>query len=284
MALDVFIVNYHSENETVNCVRSILATSLSRYSPSFHIADNGSSVDWTLLGMPPQVSVYRNPSNLGFGKAVNNLCRRTQAPLFIVVNPDSLFLEGPWSELLSFMEEHPTVGILGPKILNGDGSVQGSARSFPSLSTVLFGRTSPLTRRFPRNRFSRKNIVNLERDDLGPRVVDWVSGACMIIRRAAFQSVSGFDEGFFLFWEDADLCARMKNAGWQTVYHPASSVIHYVGVSRRHQRLSAHTHFHRSAFRLFCKHHPQCSGVLAPFVALGLAAHFSVSLLWDRRL
>ncbi len=282
MSLDVFIVNYHSEMETVNCVRSLLGTSLRVFGPRFHIADNGSSRDWKTLDLPSTTKIYRLPTNVGFGKAVNLLSRMSTAPYFILVNPDSLFLEGPWPDLFHFLEKTPDVGIVGPRILDPDGSVQGSARSFPSLSTVLFGRSSPLTRRFPNNRFSKRNVLHLNGDDSQPRLVDWVSGACMMIRQSAFKALGGFDERFFLFWEDTDLCARMKKAGWHIVYHPALSIIHHVGTSRGHAPLQSRLHFHRSAFRLFCKHYPRLSGLLAPAVALTLAAHFVLSPLWNR--
>jgi GT2 family glycosyltransferase len=163
------------------------------------------------------------------------------------------------------MRAHPGVGAAGPRIHNADGTLQPTARKFPDFTTGIAGRSSWLTRVLPKNPLSRHNLLGREDADEALDV-DWVSGACLIARRDAFESIGGMDEGFFLYWEDADFCRRLHHAGWRIVYLPAATITHVGGRSSRHSKHASLEAFHRSAFRLYWKHASSPARLLAPLV------------------
>ena len=169
------------------------------------------------------------------------------------------------------------VGIVGPLVREPDASVQASARRFPNVTTGFAGRTSWLSRVWPTNRLTRRNLLTREvlRD---PVEVDWVSGACMMVRRTAFEAVGGMDEQFFLYWEDADLCFRLKREGWLTVYNPLVSVTHLTGRSSSRARRESLIAFHRSAFRYFRKHSGLAARAATPLVFLALQTRLFLKL------
>ncbi|MBZ4659095.1 MAG: glycosyl transferase family 2 [Desulfacinum sp.] len=282
LKVDVIVVNYYSEDHTSQCIRSILGTSLAAHDLRFHIEDNGSAAPFDLSVNGNDVRVHKNKTNVGFARAVNAAARRSDAPFILLANPDTRFCDGPWDELLQYMNAVPSVGVLGPLVLNIDGSLQGSARAFPSPSTLLFGRKSPLRHWFPKSRFALKNVLDSQRRRAEPMEVDWVSGACMMIRRAAFEAVGGFDERYFLFWEDADLCFRLRQLGWRTVHHPAASVVHLIGASRRRRRWTSQLLFHQSAYRFFLRLHADPGPLLRGAVLCALGFHLLISFLWDK--
>jgi hypothetical protein len=220
--------------------------------------------------MFPEVVLSKSARNVGFARAVNNGLRQGRAPYILLVNPDSLVGDGLFEAALKYMEENPGVGILGPKILNADGSTQTSARSFPNAFTGLFGRSSVLSRLFPHNPLSRRNMLTMASDGVTPMQVDWVSGACMVVRRQAFEDVGPMDERFFMYWEDADWCRRMWRKGWKVVYFPVSEVIHYAGESSSEEPVRSAYEFHRSSFKLFNKHGRLAYRLMSPLVAFGL--------------
>jgi GT2 family glycosyltransferase len=168
------------------------------------------------------------------------------------------------------LDRHPDVGVVGPRITNLDGTVQASARRFPDFTTAIAGRSSWLTRVLPRNPLSRHNLPALDVQSGEPVDVDWVSGACMMVRRAAFDQVGGMDEGFFLYWEDADFCRRLEDAGWRTTYWPAVSVLHAGAGSSRYAIDASLVAFHQSACRLYRKHARGPARLLTPFVRVAL--------------
>jgi hypothetical protein len=162
-------------------------------------------------------------------------------------------------------------------VREADGSVQASARRFPNATTGLAGRTSWLSRVWPTNRWTRRNLV--AREVLHePLEVDWVSGACMMVERGAFESVGGMDEQFFLYWEDADLCFRLKGAGWLTVYNPVGGITHLTSRSSVLARKQSLVAFHRSAYRYFRKHGGSLALAAAPLVFLALHARLLLKL------
>ena len=151
---------------------------------------------------------------------------------------------------MAVLDARPDCAIVGPRILNPDGSVQGSARGDPDMFTGLFGRTALLGRLVPFLSIAKRNVVAEEAIRSGEKsvVVDWLSGACMLARRTALEQVGGFDERFFLHWEDADLCRRLRASGHHVRYVPAATAIHRVGQSSRTARTFAIRAFHRSAY------------------------------------
>jgi len=163
------------------------------------------------------------------------------------------------------------VGVLGPAVMNGDGSLQGSARSYPSPLTAVFGRSSILSKWFPNNPLTSQNLLTTRSDGHTPMEVDWVSGACMLVRRRAMAEVGLLDERFFMYWEDADWCRRFWDREWKVVYFPRVSIVHYVGVSSTKNPFRSALEFHKSSYRLFGKYaHPSLLP-LKPLVIGGLS-------------
>jgi hypothetical protein len=216
-------------------------------------------------------------SNPGFAAGVNRGARDARGKYLLLLNPDCIVEQDVAHTLATWLDEHPRVGAAGPLVREHDGSVQASARRFPDMTTGFAGRTSWLSRVWPRNRWTRRNLVT--RDVLpGPIEVDWVSGACMMVRRTAFESVGGMDEQFFLYWEDADLCFRLKRAGWSTIYNPVVAVTHLTGSSSALARKQALIAFHHSAYRYFRKHGGRVARAAAPAVFLVLQARLLLKL------
>lgn len=199
----------------------------------------------------------------------------------MLINPDVRIRGVDSRLLLNWLESQPDVGILGPLVLNPDGTVQGSARGFPTGLTGLFGRSSLLSRFFPNNSITRKNVMTWKTDPSSVLDVDWVSGACMIVRREAIEDVGSLDERFFMYWEDADWCRRMWRKKWRVVYYTDFSVIHYAGKSSRSSPMKSLIYFHKSAYYLLLKHSGWPVWVFSPFILLGLSARLAFCLLRD---
>ncbi|MEW5910692.1 MAG: glycosyltransferase, partial [Thermodesulfobacteriota bacterium] len=151
-----------------------------------------------------------------------------------------------------------------------DGKVQGSARSFPTPLTAFFGRKSLFTRLFPNNPITTSNVLTTRSDGITPMEVDWVSGACMVVNKKAVDQVGLLDERFFIYWEDADWCRRMWDAGWKIVYFPGSCVVHYVGVSSDQLLIRSQYEFHKSVYLLFDKYNRPSSWFMKAFIIFGL--------------
>lgn len=202
----------------------------------------------------PGVRFIRNATNVGFGCAVNQGVRVTTAPLVLLMNPDCTIQAGAADVLAGVLRRHPDCAIVGPKILDPDGGVQGSARGDPDMLTGVFGRTSLVRRLLPDSTLSKRNVVDASQAVEGSVIVDWVSGACMLARRSAIEGVGGFDERYFLYWEDADLCRRLRAAGFHVRYAPAAVAVHQVGRSSATARAASIRAFHESAYLYYATH------------------------------
>lgn len=278
--VSILIVNYRSYDELGSCLRS-----LRQYEPEADVV----VVDWAsdadaverLRTTHPEARWQAESGNRGFGAGVNLAARLTTAPWLLLLNPDATVEPGLTDTLIASASADPRVAVVGPRILDADGSIQASARRFPGASAVLGGRSTWLTRIWPGNPLSRFNLLATEMHDV--RTVDWVSGACMLIRREAFDSVGGFDEGYFLYWEDADLCRRLETAGWRTVYDPGAQVHHSAARSSRHARARSLVAFHRSVFRYYWKHTGLLWHLGAPLVWLALQLRLGLALVTAAR-
>ncbi len=283
--VDIVIVTYKCYDDLERCIASIHDDSASQaFIQDIFVVDNATSHSY--WNNAPElfdgVTVIKNDQNVGFACGANIGMRKGSAPYILLLNPATMIHRNMIVHSAAFMEQHPKVGIMGPKILNEDGSVQGSARGFPDYSTLLFGRASPLNRIFPNNRWRRKNMpyfwVSGDEEDF--HQVDWISGAAAVIRRDAIQEVGYFDERFFMYWEDADLCQRMRMSGWDVVYHAGSQVTHLVAVCTGQNFIINEARFHKSAFLLEQKQKRNRWLGYPIIVAVALEFHFAFRLLW----
>ena len=271
MDVDIVIVNYKSEDCLPKCLDSI-HRSLNGITAVVRIQNNDPHAD--LKEFPrlfPDVLITNNKQNIGFGAAVNRALRQSHAPYVLILNPDTTLDDRFFEDVLRFLENHPDVGVLGPRIFDLHGKVQGSARSFPTPLTAFFGRSTTLSRLFPNNPLTRSNILNFQMKDDSPMEVDWVSGACMMARTRAVESVGLFDQRFFMYWEDADWCKRMWENGWKVVYYPQASVVHLGGKSSSQRVYRSILDFHKSSFLFFLKHSRGIDRLLLGVAYFGLS-------------
>lgn len=288
--IDIIIINHNSTGHLIHCLQSI-RKAVNGYRLSVFVQDNASSDHIASLSgygrasFPEDMFLTVNTHNLGFARAVNQALAQGNGKYAVLLNPDTRLTSAFFESTFQFMETHPDVGILGPRILNSDGSLQNSARAFPNPLTALFGRTAVLSRLFPDNPLTRRNLVSLCSDGKTEMEADWVSGACMVVRREAIATVGPMDERFFMYWEDADWCRRMWQKGWRVVYFPEVAVFHEVGGSSRNSACRSALEFHKSVYRLFEKYAMPPLSFLKPFVIAGLSLRLSIILLthWINR-
>jgi GT2 family glycosyltransferase len=227
-----------------------------------------------------RVTYLPRRENPGFAAGVNYAARHAGPGPLLLLNPDCQIAAPVVAPLVDVLAAHPEAGVVGGLIREEDGALQHSARGFPDITTPLGGRTSWLSRVVPDNPLTRRNLKARAADGVVP--VDWVSGAFTLIRREAFDQVRGFDEGFFLYWEDADFCRRAADAGWVTLYAPVAEAVHLTARASRHAPMQSLRAFHRSAFRYYWKHSTRVGRLLSPAVALGLAGRFALRALTHR--
>jgi hypothetical protein len=238
MDLTVSIVNYNTKEFLLNCLQS-LYEGTDEISFEVFIIDNNSIDDTIEMTKEkfPQIKLICNSTNVGFSKANNQAIQQGSGRYILLLNPDTKVLKGTLEKMVVFLDGNPQVGVLGCKILNPDGSLQISTFGFPSLIKEFFNITS-LGNLVPPNAFFRKllgkhlskifkNTLTRYWDHDQSRDVDYVMGACFMIRRNAIDQVGLLDENFFMYVEDAEWCFRFKKSGWQIRYEPNMSVIHY---------------------------------------------------------
>ncbi|MBC8216570.1 MAG: glycosyltransferase [Candidatus Marinimicrobia bacterium] len=201
----------------------------------------------------PKVIVIKNQDNPGFGKAVNQVSAKANGDYFLILNPDTIVQENTLSVFVDYMEEHSDVGLIGPKIFNSDGTLQPAAkRSFPTMGVAL-PKLLGIAKLFPNSRWaSRYNLTYLNPDET--HQVDAVSGSCMFIRSELYHTLGGFDEQFFMFGEDLDLCYRVKQEGMEVHYVPQTQIIHYKGESVKSAPYDSQYAFHDAMILFFDKH------------------------------
>ena len=256
MDLAAVIVNYRSRDPLLTCLRTLTAD-LAGLAAEIVVVDNspGDGAAEAVAAGHPAVRWLPNRDNVGFARAVNQGIAATGAPVVLLLNPDCEVRPGAVRALLARLGEDPRTGIAAPRIVNPDGSLEYSARSYPDHLTFLFNRYSLLTRLFPGNRWSRRYLLTDWNHDT-PRAVDWVSGACMCVRRRAIDQVGPMDEAFFMFNEDVDWCRRMNLAGWTVTYVPEAVVVHHIGASKGRVAPKVIVSRHAGMIHYFHKHHP----------------------------
>ncbi|HTM57814.1 MAG TPA: glycosyltransferase family 2 protein [Candidatus Udaeobacter sp.] len=255
MDLSTLIVSYRSRDALLECLASLRDAAPGLETETV-VIDNDSRDDVAAAVARefPAARLIENQENVGYARAVNQGIRASSGRYVLVMNPDCELRPAAARRLADYLESHPRSAIAAPRILNPDGSLEYSARSFPDHFTFLFNRYSLLSRLLPGNPWTRRYLLS-DWDHASVRDVDWVSGACMVVRRAAIDEVGGMDEAFFMFNEDVDWCRRMKLGGWAVSYVPDAVCMHHIGASRR---TSARVILarHRGMVHYFHKHHP----------------------------
>jgi GT2 family glycosyltransferase len=218
----------------------------------------------------PWVRLERMRSNLGFAKGHNHAFSVRTASDVFPLNSDTVVHPGALANLLAFARKHPEAGIIGPKLLNTDGSLQFSCRRFPNPVAALF-RNTPIGKLFPNNRFTRDYLMQ-DWDHTRSREVDWVSGAAFYVRGEVLNQIGGFDEEYFMFCEDVDWCWRAWKAGFMVLYFPDSVITHAIGRSTDKVPNRMIGRFHRSMLRFYTKNMlPQRFILWRPFAWCGAA-------------
>lgn len=200
----------------------------------------------------PWVRLMAQDENIGFTRGNNLALAAGQGRCLMLLNPDTVVHGDALAVLVGYLDAHPDVGIVGPRVLNEDGTTQSTRRRFPTRLTALWESTW-LQGYVPR-RVSDRFYVTDQPDD-GTFEVDWVQGCALVARREVYEQVGPLDAGYVMFSEELDWCKRAKNAGWRVVYLGSAQVTHYGGRSTEQVQARKHIHFQQSKLRYFRKYH-----------------------------
>jgi len=260
------VVNYQAGDALTACVASLLADA-SAGTVDVVVVDNGSA-DGSVRALRaafPEVRVVDAGGNVGYATAANRGIAATSAPVVAVCNPDLEVIPGTAAAMIAAFDD-PTVGAVGPRVRNPDGSTYPSARCDPAPIDAAGHAALGLV--WPANPFTRRYRA-LDADPDTARDVDWASGAAVWLRRAAVEAIGGWDEGFFMYLEDVDLGRRLREAGWRVRYEPAGEVVHVQGLSTDRRAARMIVEHHRSSYRYAAKHwHGARRLLLLPAAAL----------------
>jgi hypothetical protein len=254
-ALSIGIVTFQTREFLRECLISIHQFNISKGECEIIVVDNAST-DGTvemIKGGFPQVCVIENLKNRGFSASMNQALRIAHGRFLLLLNPDTLVFPDSLDQLIHFMEQHPEVGICGPKVLNPDGTLQKPCRRGESRPWAVISYFTGLSRLFPKSKFFGEYLLSYLDEDETHEVAG-VSGSCMLIRREVIDQIGLLDERFFAYQEDADYCFRARQAGWKVFYVPTAKIIHYGGVGGSHvQPYRSIIEWHRSYWLYYRK-------------------------------
>lgn len=247
----VAIVSYNTREHLRACLASICADA----PREVIVVDNASSDGSVemLAASFPQVTLLANRANPGYGAAANQAIAGCASPYVLLLNSDTLLRPGALAALSAYLDRSPRAAIVGPRLLNPDGTLQPSCFPFltPLNALLRESKLSELVRRVPLLRERYLPTWSHAR----PRVVPWVLGAALAIRCAAFEAVGGFDESFFMYSEEVDLCYRLRAAGWQVHFAPVTSVVHVGGASTARHRAEMAARVYQSMDHFYRRHY-----------------------------
>ncbi len=255
--ISVVVVNWNASEDLRACLLSLFAAPAPAASFDVWVVDNASTDGSVQMVREqfPNARLIANDANLGFSKANNQALRETTSRYALLLNSDAVIHPGALDALMQWADAHPKAGILGPKVLNPDGSLQLSCRRFPSLGAGFF-RNTYLGRLFPRNKYAADYLM-ADFDHASARPVDWVSGCAMLLRRNLLGNIGLLDEQFFMYCEDVDICERAWRSGWEVVYVPDAVVTHAIGRSSDKNAERMVWEFHRAWLLYDRKRHPR---------------------------
>lgn len=279
----VVIVNYNGGATLTECVRSLLASTVT---VGIIVSDNGSQDDSIAylrasVTDAPQLSIVENEENLGFAKANNVALARCRNDYVLVLNPDCIVEPDTLEHMIEVMEQHPEAGMATCLVVNPDGSEQVGCRRMvptPWRSMVRVLHLHRIIRNQPRFRSFMMADLPLPR---APEPVEAISGAFMFARRAAFEAVGLMDENYFLHCEDLDWCMRFRQAGWKILFVPQVRVMHWKGLSTKAEPMFCEYHKHCGMvrfYRKFFRH--QYPGALMVLVVMAVWLRFFAKTGW----
>jgi GT2 family glycosyltransferase len=258
--LSIIIISFNTRETTLKCLRSVYAH-LDGVAVEVIVVDNASadgSAD-AIAAQFPQVVMIRNPDNAGFGAANNLAMQQAKGENLLLLNSDAFLTPGALPAMLAALHEKPNIGLVGPRLLNADGSLQRSCYRFPSplvawLEALWISAVAPAKSIFG-------DLRTWPHDE--PYQPEWVIGACMMVRRQVYETVGGFDPGFFMYAEETDWQKRIRAAGWEIAFTPAAAVTHLGGASGADDKPKINNYFFSSGDYYYRKHH----GVLGMYSA-----------------
>lgn len=271
--VSVIIVSYNVRELLDACLQSIRhAAEHFDGTVETIVFDNDSRDGTVALLQPrwPDVTWIASDRNLGFGTGCNRGAAAATQDLVLFLNPDTLVREDTFAVMRDFLAAHPEAGATGCKVVNRDGTLQAACkRSFPSPRVAAY-KFLGLGNLFPKSRvFGRYNLTYLDENET--HEVDAVSGSFMCMRAEVFREVGGFDEDFFMYGEDLDLCYRIKRAGYHNYYHPGTQVVHFKGESAKSRPLRSFLYFHE-AMILFARKHLELRTIPSLLLTVGVIA------------
>lgn len=266
-SVSVVIVTFNTRAMTLDCLR-VLATALEGISAEVIVVDNASTDDTAraIEAEHSEVRLVVNEHNAGFGAANNQAMRMAGGEFILLLNSDAFPEPEAIRKLLSYLREHPAVGVAGPRILNRDGSLQLSCFRFPSPAHAWM-----------ENLWLTRGYGNWAHDS--DRSVDFVIGACLLVRREIVEKVGGFDEGFFMYSEEADWQKRIRDDGWDVAFVSSARVTHLGGASGASEKALMNQYFFQSLDRYERKHHGM-AGLISLRCAMAVGC-FLRGLMWS---
>lgn len=254
--LTISIVTANNKKLILDCLRSIYATTKSLKLEIYVVINNSSDDSEAAINKNfPKVKLITNQKKLGFTHNHNMVIRKAKGKDVLVLNDDTVILEGALKKMIEYMRNFPEVGILSCKILNSDGSLQWSCGKSFNHKFEYF-KAGVLTSFLP---FLQKQQIKSTKE------VSWVTGACLLVRSEAAQDVGLFDENIIIYFEDGDWCFRMIQAGWKVVFYPQAEIIHYHGQTRKKHLARDTFIIYQSRLYFFSKHY---SHITQQFVRL----------------
>ena len=284
--VSLLIVSYNVRQYIAHAIDAIIKSDLDDF--EIIIIDNN-SFDNTASYLKEryshlrQIKIVQNEENIGFGKAINQAASLAKGQYYLILNPDTIIQEETISTLKEYLDSNPEVGMVGPKILNADGTLQlACKRSFPTLGVAL-PKLLGFSRFFPKSKWAGKyNLTYLDEDEIS--IVDAISGSCMFIRSFLFHELKGFDERFFMFGEDLDLCSRIWKNNYEIHYVPTTQIVHYQGESVKSAPFDSINAFYNAMILFVDKHFSFGTGWLMKFaIRCGIYIRKFFSMIGEKR-
>jgi GT2 family glycosyltransferase len=283
LEVSVCIVTWNVAADLRACLQSLRAQ---EGSPAAEVivVDNASTDDTVhmLEHEFPEVITIRNAGNRGFAAATNQALERARGRYLMMLNPDTVVPADALGRIVEVADDSPQAGIVAPRLVYPDGSLQYSCRRFPTITAAIF-RNTLLGSLFPRAR-AAADYVMADWDHATVREVDWASGAAIAIRRQLYEQIGPLDEGFRWGSEDVDYCLRARQAGWGVLYTPEPVIVHAVGRSSDQAVVRSIITAHHSMYRLYSKHFARNPlSRLLVWIGIWLRASLLITTWWARR-